>query len=704
MIIYSLQTVDKMIKTNTKTSYPELVDSNIANSTEFVKKYSNFLDSIGSISYGPPEPLKLSNNNVVSQQPPALTEDGSYEVEARITAYSRNEPGSDIYTQQGLASMSKTYGPLVQGKSVAVDKNVIPYGSTVSLPGLGSNYLAMDTGGAVISRTASRSTGGQPVIDVYFDTYEEQQRFVREYPQIVKVKVYPPTGITPPTTSIVPSSVASATVKELQPDAETRNTGDLTEQLTTSINYWNAKKSGDPITDLISFFNTLDISKLNDYENDFIFFWFKKFNSTIDEIKYSVELAKNSFLNTPSDSIGVLANTRVKFDDAVSPLFDLTCSFGAPSTIPVSLSNKLSEATKDVNEELSLNTTKLMKNNLINLQRVSDNNIAIDSTQPHGLNLVTDLNFYLTFYNQVNILVNELVNEFNVLYEYVCYFSNINDKLGYNPRNYISANIQSIQPITFKMNVENIAQDLDLLKRKTQESMSPKTIERTLSVARKTQNRRDFKTDVTTKQINDKFKYQQRTFNIKTPASLTGTAQAKLNAALSNIRTPNVNLTNLNNAVSKAGISNLPLIQETLGPTNALAGSVNNAVSNVTLPVLNMPNILPSLDPGSFPEISAIITNTDLNNLDANSALALAEQTKETLCNFELPILGKVDFGNITGSFDLDGVEAKFKSLLPKFPKIDDFTSSLKNLIPDFNTIWKDFYSRFFECSNKKDF
>jgi hypothetical protein len=255
-----------------------------------------------------------------------------------------------------------------------------------------------------------------------------------------------------------------------------------------------------------------------------------------------------------------------------------------------------------------------------------------------------------------------------------------------------------------KMNVENIAQDLDLLKRKTQESMSAKTIEGTLSVARKTQNRRDFKTDATTKQINDKFKYQQRTFNIKTPASLTGTAQAKLNAALSNIRTPNVNLANLNNAVSKAGISNLPLVQETLGSSNALAGSVNNALTNVTMPVLNMPNVLPSLDPGSFPEIAAILTNTDLNNLDANSALALAEQTKETICNFELPILGEVDFGNITGSFDLDGVEAKFKSLLPKFPKIDDFTITLKNLIPDFNTIWKDFYSRFFECSNKKDF
>lgn len=693
-----------MIKTNTRTSYPELVDSNIANSTEFVKKYSNFLDSIGSISYGPPEPLRLTDTKAITQQPPALSEDGAYEVEARITAYSRNEPGSDVYTQQGLASMSKKYGPLVQGKSVAVDKNVIPYGSTVSLPGLGSNYLAMDTGSAVVKRTASKKTGGQPVIDVYFDTYEEQQRFVREYPQVVKVKVYPPTGVTPPNTSIVPSSTTSASVKELQPDTETRNTGDLTEQLTTSIEFWNAKKSGDPITDLTSFFSTLDISKLRNYENDFIFYWFKKFNSSIEEIKNSVELAKNSFLSTPSDSIGLLANTRVKFDDSVSPLFDLTCSFGAPSTIPVSLTNKLSDSTKNVSEELSLSTTKLMKNNLINLQRVSDNNIAIDSTQPHGLNLVTDLNFYLTFYNQINILVSELVNEFKELYEYVCYFSNINDKIGYNPRNYVSANIQSITPIEFKMNVENLAQSLDLLQRKTQESISTKTIEGTLSVVRKTQSRSDFTNDITTKQINDKFKYQQRTFKITTPASLTGAAQAKLNAALSNVRTPNVDLTNLNNAVSKAGISNLPGIQETLGPTNALASSVNNIVSNVTLPVLNMPNVLPSVDPGSFPEISAILTNTNLKNADANSILALAEQTKETVCNFKLPVIGKIDWDNITGSFDIDNIEVKIKNLLPKFPKIDDFKNLLKDIVPDFKQIWKDFYSRFFECTNKKDF
>jgi len=385
-------------------------------------------------------------------------------------------------------------------------------------------------------------------------------------------------------------------------------------------------------------------------------------------------------------------------------LFDLTCSFGAPSTIPVSLTNKLSDSTKNVSEELSLSTTKLMKNNLINLQRVSDNNIAIDSTQPHGLNLVTDLNFYLTFYNQINILVSELVNEFKELYEYVCYFSNINDKIGYNPRNYVSANIQSITPIEFKMNVENLAQSLDLLQRKTQESMSTKTIEGTLSVVRKTQSRSDFRNDITTKQINDKFKYQQRTFKITTPASLTGAAQAKLNAALSNVRTPNVDLTNLNNAVSKAGISNLPGIQETLGPTNALASSVNNIVSNATLPVLNMPNVLPSVDPGSFPEIAAILTNTNLKNADANSILALAEQTKETVCNFKLPIIGKIDWDNITGSFDIDNIEDKIKSLLPKFPKVDDFKNILKDIVPDFKQIWKDFYSRFFECTNKKDF
>jgi len=173
---------------------------------------------------------------------------------------------------------------------------------------------------------------------------------------------------------------------------------------------------------------------------------------------------------------------------------------------------------------------------------------------------------------------------------------------------------------------------------------------------------------------------------------------------MSNVRTPNVNLTNLNNAVSRAGVSNLPGIQETLGPTNTLASSVNNIVSNATLPVLNMPNVLPSVDPGSFPEIAAILTNTNLKNADANSILALAEQTKETVCNFKLPIIGKIDWDNITGSFDIDNIEDKIKSLLPKFPKVDDFKNILKDIVPDFKQIWKDFYSRFFECTNKKDF
>ena len=39
-----------MTKTLTRTLYPELVDANVANSTEFLNQYSNYLTAVGAIA------------------------------------------------------------------------------------------------------------------------------------------------------------------------------------------------------------------------------------------------------------------------------------------------------------------------------------------------------------------------------------------------------------------------------------------------------------------------------------------------------------------------------------------------------------------------------------------------------------------------------------------------------------------------------
>jgi len=711
-----------MVRTSTKTCYPDLVDAHIANDINSVKKFTNYLNSIGSINYDPKLDSAATSSSIVTKSTTSplyvnnkptstINSDGSYEVEARITFYSPDEPTSDYNTRQGLASKTDVYGKLQQGKSVAIDPAIIPYGTNISIPSLGDNFIAMDTGGAVIRRTASRNTGGQPVIDVFVSSYAEQLKLERNYPSVIKVKVNQsapftasPVAFTSPVTT---SEITSVSLNELSIAGGKRDlNGDLTPQAATCIDYHNQVKSGNPITNISDFFSKLDKDVLSNYDNDFIFFWYKKYKNAIEVIKEQTELQDKSFFDEPSDSIGLLANSRVKFDDAVSPLFDLNCSFGAPNTIPTQLANKLSNSARDVNEELSIKTSTLMKTNLINLQRVNDTyNIASDSTQSHGLNLITDLNYYLDAYNSLPSLVSSITTELGRTYEYVCYFSNINDKTGYNPRDYLSCNIQNMPNIQYSANVENTLQNFDAAHNPVKESRSSRTIAKALGNVVQTSEQPKF----TTKEINNRFKYTARTFNLPKPASLTQSAQAKLNAALSNIKIPNANLSLLNNEINRLGISNLPGGQALTAPVTYLTKSVNNINSLVQSPTLNMPNILPSLDPGSFPEIAALITDTNFSDLKITNPIALlqsAEQIKNVACNFRLPVIGDVDFGDfLTGDldFDIESLEAKFRSITSKFPKEDDFVKFFTKLVPDFKGVWKDFYSRFFECSNKSD-
>jgi len=104
---------------------------------------------------------------------------------ARVTAY---WPGEDYYTNH---KMTATGARLRQG-FCAVDSNIIPYGSTVIIPGVG-NYLAMDTGTAVINRKAARESGHNRaersalVIDLYFPSRKAGELFSREGPKFAMV-------------------------------------------------------------------------------------------------------------------------------------------------------------------------------------------------------------------------------------------------------------------------------------------------------------------------------------------------------------------------------------------------------------------------------------------------------------------------------------------------------------------------------------
>ena len=95
---------------------------------------------------------------------------------ARVTAYWPSE--GDYYTRHGVAST----GVHLHDGHCAVDPNIIPYGSVVALEGIGT-FLAVDTGTAVVERTAAREAGKTYaekhalVIDLFFASRRKGEAF-----------------------------------------------------------------------------------------------------------------------------------------------------------------------------------------------------------------------------------------------------------------------------------------------------------------------------------------------------------------------------------------------------------------------------------------------------------------------------------------------------------------------------------------------
>jgi len=95
---------------------------------------------------------------------------------ARVTAYWPSE--GDYYTRHGVAST----GVHLHDGHCAVDPSIIPYGSVVALEGIGT-FLAVDTGTAVVERTAAREAGKTYaqkhalVIDLFFASRRKGEAF-----------------------------------------------------------------------------------------------------------------------------------------------------------------------------------------------------------------------------------------------------------------------------------------------------------------------------------------------------------------------------------------------------------------------------------------------------------------------------------------------------------------------------------------------
>lgn len=110
---------------------------------------------------------------------------------ACLTVYWKSE--GDHWTSNGQSS---TGVPLRSGHC-AVDPKVIPFGSVVTIPDVGT-FLAVDTGKAVITRRAAHQSGHTAeeknalVIDLFFPTRQSAQQFANRGPKFVKVTWWAP--------------------------------------------------------------------------------------------------------------------------------------------------------------------------------------------------------------------------------------------------------------------------------------------------------------------------------------------------------------------------------------------------------------------------------------------------------------------------------------------------------------------------------
>jgi hypothetical protein len=295
-------------------------------------------------------------------------------------------------------------------------------------------------------------------------------------------------------------------------------------------------------------------------------------------------------------------------------------------------------------------------------------------------------------------------------FEYLNYFSSMNDNPAYNPTNTSFNNLQSMPNISYLMNVENTAQSVDILKKKTVHSINYRTIKGALACKSKTKNN-----GVTTAESNRALLYQTRTVKLATPISMSQKATARLAAAQQILQLPNTQISNLINKVNQTGIGNLPFTESLIAPlynlqglaggaTGGFTAALGNIQSIVQSPLSNLPNALPSVDPGSFPQIFSLLTNSDFKNLNAQSLFGSAQQLKGIICDFKLPVLGKINFDGLVNKDITGDFENALKNLFPKIPKIDDFKNALKGLVPDFKSIWDGLYKSLFECENKDDF
>ncbi len=110
---------------------------------------------------------------------------------ARVTAYWPRE--GDYYTRHSISAT----GVRLHDGHCAVDPTIIPYGSVVDIAGVGK-FLAVDTGSAVVERTAAREGGRNHaersaiVVDLFFADAVEGAQFAAQDAKFLNISWWTP--------------------------------------------------------------------------------------------------------------------------------------------------------------------------------------------------------------------------------------------------------------------------------------------------------------------------------------------------------------------------------------------------------------------------------------------------------------------------------------------------------------------------------
>ena len=509
--------------------------------------------------------------------------------------------------------------------------------------------------------------------------------------------------------------------------------------------FTKTKVDPNPINAQAEFYTAFDNSYKNDLDNYQIYDYAQRWGvaNDITNGALTTDVFTSDIYNSPnwvfgpqSDVVGFWAtNTFNKFTDSVAPVFDFNnlgitessyvfdpvfynTEFGGPYYL-ANLDSKVPGSIEDLINSSS-DVTKAIENaSLANIFKPdSSTNLYEGAGQDTAtsLDLSSDLPSYLAFNDNQEVYLDSFKSQFPTMFEYITYFGTVNNTPGYNPRDYRSKNLEKMNDFYFDINVEGKIQTVDLLQRKYKHSISRRSIKKSLCVntVAATNNKEN---TVTTDTINKTFLNQRALANTgltsstvstvtnnKTFASFTDKAASAITTANKFLSMPQQQVAELSVQINKLGISNLPGAQMLTAPIQGILGSASELTSIVKSP-LNLPSVLPSVDPGSFPQIAGLLLNTNWKQLDINSAIGIAQQLNTIYCDFRLPVIGKVDFGNLTdinvGDFG-DGLEKLLQGIGKKFEKsFNDISKKIKNLVPDFIKNVKQFFKNIFTCNNK---